>query len=65
MLGSFILSCSIHPRFFRVIMRLTKSLHLLQEMSLIVRTRKDAKSEFSLNDAIYSCGTESTESKYF
>lgn len=63
MLGSFILSCCIHPSFFPCHHETYRELGPMQEMSLIVRTRKDAKSEFSLNNAMYFCGTEGTENR--
>lgn len=64
-LGSFILSCCIHPSFLLCHHETHRELGPLQEMSLIVRTRKDAKSEFSLNNAVHFCGTGGTENRNF
>lgn len=65
MLSSFILSCCIHPSFLPCHHKTHKELGPVQEMSSIVRTRKDAKSEFSLNNAVCFCETEGTENRNF
>lgn len=65
MLGSFILSCWIHPSFLLCHHETHRELGPVREMSLIVRTRKDAKSECSLNNTVFFYETEGTENRNF